>query len=480
MGIRLFFLWVVFLTNINFAFSQKAKIQFGKTDIALNEFFEITVSLEEERIKNYSAFPEIDGFVKKGTSSSTSTTIINGAVSTLQSITQRYQAAKEGNYSLKPFSMTVNNASASSNGTNIRVGPAKQGGYDPFADMWSNFMNRGNERSVEFVDVKEDAFFAVTSNKKEVFVGEGFTLTIAFYVAETNRAQMNFYDLSNQLTSILKTVKPMNAWEENFGIEEIVPEEVLVGGKKYSQYKIYQGNFYPLSAGKIDLPSAELKMIKYKVAKNPSFFGQNTQQDYKSFVSKESSVTVKDLPPHPLKGNIAVGNYRLSERLQSGQTETGKSLEYTFQIEGEGNISAITDPIIERTEKFDVYPPNVYQTIRRSGTVFGSKNYKYFVVPNEPGTHELKNYFRWIFFNTTTYRYDTLLPKAVIEAKGASVVSKMNKENELTGIYAEMSNYDNSLRSINETDWLNALASGFLMLVIAFCVYMVWAMKRSK
>jgi hypothetical protein len=470
----------VFLTNFNIAFSQKAKIQFGKTDIALNEYFEITVSVEEERVKNYGSFPEIDGFIKKGTSSSTSTSIINGNVSTVQSVTQRYQPAKEGKFPLAAFSMTVNNHTVKSNGTNIRVGPARQSNHsDPFADMWSNFMNRGEQRT-EFIDVKEDAFFAVTSNKKEVFVGEGFTFTIAFYVAETNRAQMNFYELGTQLTEILKKVKPLNVWEENFGIEEIIPEETLINGKKYSKYSIYQGNLYPLAAGILTFKPAELKMIKYKVAKNPSFFGQNTQQDFKIFTSKEQSVMVKDLPPHPLKGNLAVGHYRLSEKIQKNRAQTGNSIEYVFQIEGEGNISAISDPILEKSDELDIYPPNVFQTVRRNGTVFGAKTYKYFLVPNEPGKHLLNKHFKWIFFNTVSQKYDTLLPKTEIEATGESIVSKMNQDAEIIGFYAETDTFDNTLVEIGAFDGLKTVISAFLAIVLAFCGFLFWAILKRK
>ena len=63
-------------------------------------------------------------------------------------------------------------------------------------------------------------FFALSTDKSEVFVGEGFTLTLAFYVAETNRAGLSFYNTSEQLAEIKKTITPANCWEENFNIEK--------------------------------------------------------------------------------------------------------------------------------------------------------------------------------------------------------------------------------------------------------------------
>ena len=52
---------------------QNVKIAIGASELAVNQVFTITVTLENERLRNYSPFPEIDGFLKRGTSSSTST-----------------------------------------------------------------------------------------------------------------------------------------------------------------------------------------------------------------------------------------------------------------------------------------------------------------------------------------------------------------------------------------------------------------------
>ena len=65
-------------------------------------------------------------------------------------------------------------------------------------------------------------------------------------------------------------------------------------------------------------------MIKYKVAKNPSFFGQNRKEDFKKFYTKAKRVKVKELPPHPLKNSVAVGDYKLDERIRTKDLETGK------------------------------------------------------------------------------------------------------------------------------------------------------------
>lgn len=254
-----------------------------------------------------------------------------------------------------------------------------------------------------------------------MYVGEGLTASLSFYVADNNRAPLQFHDLGKQLGEILKELRPENCWEENFNIENINGEPIEINGKRYTQYKIYQAELYPLNSEPIQFPSVGLKMIKYKVAKNPSFFGRNRQEDFKTFYSKAKTVKVKPLPAHPLKDRVAVGDYSLNERLSGQQLETGQSFSYEFNIYGEGNISAINKPMVDGDDTFDFYDPNVTQNInRRNNKVTGSKSFSYFGIPKEPGDYELTDYFKWIFFNPKTEKYDTLTSNKVVHVTGES------------------------------------------------------------
>ena len=73
-GLGCFFI-LVLISNL---FAQDKKIEIGTTDVAVNQYFKMTLTVENERLKNYSPFPDIEGFVKRGTSSSSSTSFING------------------------------------------------------------------------------------------------------------------------------------------------------------------------------------------------------------------------------------------------------------------------------------------------------------------------------------------------------------------------------------------------------------------
>src|SRR5690606_30949714 len=163
---------------------QDVEITLGPDEVAENEAWTITVTVKNERLKDYGEFPEIEGFRKRGTSSQSSTSIINGQISSSQSVTMTYLPSGQGQYTVPPFTMTVNGRQVSSPGRTVRVRPPAQvTRSDPFrgffdCDPFAAFFGREEAR---LVDIRADAFLAMTTNKDEVFVGEGFNATLSCF-----------------------------------------------------------------------------------------------------------------------------------------------------------------------------------------------------------------------------------------------------------------------------------------------------------
>lgn len=449
-------------------FGQEVKVNYSKNSIALNEYFTITIKVADTKLRDYSGFPDISGFVKRGTSSSSSTTFTNGKMSSTQSITQNYQATKEGKFELKPFRIKINDQTLNVTGTTITVSAARQQQQRTRTDPF------GRNQPQEYIDVEAEAFLALTTDKSEVYLGEGFTTTLAFYVAETNQANMRFYDLVNQLTEIVKQIKPENTWEENFDIDNISGEPVTINGKKYNQFKIFQAVYYPLNLESIPFPSVDLKMIKYNIAKNPSFFGRNKQQDFETFSSRAKVVKVKALPPHPLKDRVAVGNYRMAESISGVELKTGQSFSYKFNILGEGNLSAVEAPIIPETGDFDFYAPNMQQDITRSnGRVKGSKSFIYYSIPNEPGQYDLGKIVQWIYFNPLKEEYDTLKSRQSVVVTGESRKNEYIMSNDMGSFYDGLEFENNELQLHDENRWMRIFANILILIILVISVLVV-------
>lgn len=472
----LYLLFLGFLPLVSFA---QIQITLGPDEIGENQAWTITITANNERLKSYDNFPDIDGFKKRGTSTQSQTSIVNGSISSSQSVIMTYVPMTQGTINVPSFKMKVNDQSISVTGKKVKVGAASQNNNnsDPFKSFFNrdpanDFFGRGE---TEFVDVKEDALLAVTTNKDEVYVGEGFTTTLSFLVADNNRAPMQFYDLGKQLADILKKLKPSNCWEENFNIENIEGESITIDGKGYTQYKIYQATFYPLNTKPVVFPSVGLDMIKFKVAKNPSFFGQNRQEDFKKFYSKPKTIRVKELPPHPLRDVVGVGDYHLDERIATNTPNTGQSVSYEFNVYGEGNISSIEKPIVKRDNNFDFYEPNVKQNINRENSrVNGAKSFSYFMIPKEPGKYKLGDYIQWVFFNPNTKKYDTLKSKQMLTVTGESQKNQSIASNDTGSFYDRIDSTDNTLRSAVKNDWTKIGINLFILLMLGGSAYLVF------
>lgn len=451
------------------------KIILGPDEIGENQAWTIHVSVQNDQLKGAVNFPDIDGFRKRGTSTQSQTSIINGRMTTEQGVIMTYTPIKQGTFTLQPFKMMVNGNSISVSGKKIKVGPPIQAqSRDPFRDLFRDpFADRN--QPTEFVDVKDDAFLAVTTSKDEVYVGEGFNATLSFFIAESNKAPLQWHDLGPQISEILKKLRPAACWEENFNIENIEGEAVTVGGKSYVRFNLYQANFYPLNAEPVTFQTVGLKMIKFKVAKNPSFFGQNRQEDFKMYYTKPKTVKVKELPPHPLRDVVAVGDYFLEEKISSTAGETGKSLGYDFIVQGEGNISAIEKPVTNKTQVFDFFDPNVRQNISRdNGHVTGSKAFNYFIIPQEPGEHKLKDYIQWVFFNPKKKVYDTLKPQVAVVISGESKKNEFIKSSEGDSFYDRIAKADNTLRSAESERMIKMGINIFLVLMLGASVWLMF------
>jgi hypothetical protein len=455
--------------------AQKVSVTLGPDAIGENQAWTITVMVENDRLKSYDNFPDIAGFRKRGQSTQSTTNIVNGQVSSSQSVIMTYLPEKQGTFNIPAFTMKVNDKTVNVPGKKVHVGPAAQ--QQQQRDPFKSFFDRGGDDfggDTEFVDIKEDAFLALTTSKDDVFVGEGFNATLSFFVSQDNRAPLQFYELGKQLADILKKIKPTNCWEENFNIENIDGETVRINGKDYTQYKVYQATYFPLNAEPINFPSVGLEMIKYKVAKNPSFFGQNRKEDFKKFFTKAKNVRVKDLPPHPMKNAVAVGDYRLDERIRTTDLQTGQSVGYAFNIFGEGNISSIERPTTKSDGKFEFYEPSVRQDINRQhNRVTGNKSFNYFMIPKEPGKYKLGDYFQWVFFNPKTASYDTLKSKLSVNVTGESKKNEAILANDGGNFYNKIASLDNHLVVASNNRWIKWALNGFILAMLGASVYLV-------
>jgi len=464
---KLYALLNIFLCFSGIALAQSsenlATIEYGSKNLTLDQPFLISVVLRDVETRPSVIFPEIKDLEKRSKSATSSVNTVDGRKVVIQTITQEYYAKKAGNYLIPEFSLTVNNAKLHSDETMVVF--AKAG------DESGNTLD-DNVAVTEVEDNSQSVFLSVQTDKKQVYIRQGFAVRISLYIAENAPVEMEFYRFNEQLQSILKAVRPVNCWEENIGVEEIIKRKVTIRGRKYAEYNMYQARLFPITTEDIVLPSVKLDMLVTES-------GGAVNVDKKlvrGFYSRPVTVVVKQLPDHPLRDQVAVGQYSLRERLSSDLVYPGESVRYMFKVEGVGNITAIPAPVIQASSSFDIYPPEVSQVIKRSyQSVVGEKTFNYFVVPRKDGEFPLSRYFHWIYFDVEKQKYDTLTSAASLEVRGDDYKLANLSLSGSSGLYDNLENLDSSRDTIDYKKILKDLTN---IVIAVLLVTMIWVFRK--
>ncbi|AUD02402.1 BatD family protein [Spirosoma pollinicola] len=381
-----------------------ASIELGSTTFSIERPFTISLLIPNSETRATVAFPDIPGFIKKGTSTSVTPVESGDKTVTNQVITQNYQAQAAGRFRLLPFTILVNGEPVHSDGAILIVQPSAVASAPGSVTL----------NTIEVVPAGA-AFLSLRTSKSTIYMGEGVALTLSFIVADNYPYELNFQALDKQLQRIVKKIRPVNSWEENVPINDLKPIPVRINKKKFREYRIFQSVFFPLSSQPLRLPAVALQLGRRPVIGPPA-----SQPETVLFTSKPLSIAVKPLPSHPSGGQVSVGAFRLEEGLERQHIVAGKSVRYTFSIIGTGNVATLPAPTVpgERAE-IDVFPPEERHTIAHGGDeITGHKTFTYFIVPHQNGTVSLANYFQWIYFDPKTARFDTLRPRMELYVGG--------------------------------------------------------------
>jgi len=106
--------------------------------------------------------------------------------------------------------------------------------------------------------------------------------------------------------------------------------------------------------------------------------------------------------------------------------------------------------------------------------VTGTKSFRYYGLPNEPGDYDLGNYFSWIFFNPEKESYDTLTSNIIIRAIGESKKNQTIMANDLGEFYNKIEFEDNSLRDLNVLANMKIYANIIVLLMLFSAVVVIF------
>ncbi len=478
-NILIFFSFLLSLET-NAQQSNDVSLIIGEKNITLEDPFIVTVVIKF--VGDVSAtpdcrFPEIPNFSKRAISKSTSRSFVGGQPLTTCTITENYSPKKEGNFKVAPIKVSVNGVDLKSEAFTVKVSknivPDKKEIPNPDASStdkpakkdedFTDFIEGNN---TQFIDAKEDAFLSLTTSKSNPYVGEGFTVTFAFYVAENNTAEIQFNHNDVQIPEITKRIKPENCWEENFKITETQQSQVTINGKKYTQFKFYEATFYPLNNKPTNFPSVTLKLLKFSPEKSGG-----KKSGTVAFSTRPFTVKAKELPPHPLKNEVSVGQFAFKENVNKYKISTGKSVQYHLQILGDGyNIKL---PEMKNDTIFDFFPPEIDDSQDpRNDKIITTKSFIYQIIPKRAGNFALEKYFQWIYFNTQKEQYDTLKSKVVLGVEGETITTS-DVPSAVTSVYEGVEKMDSSEEASNFVKLLKDEANILIVIMLIGMIYVL-------
>jgi BatD DUF11 like domain len=459
----------------------------GDKNITLEDPFIVTVVVKfvGDAPAPECTFPDLPNFTKRAITKQTGRSMLSGQLIVTCTITQNYAPKREGNIKVPPFFVMMNGIEFKSEGFIVKVGkvilPDKK---DPnnqdtplFKDSpdkkedFTDFIEGKKEEELQNIDIKEDAFLSLSSSKSNPYVGEGFTITLAFYVAKNNAAEIEFEHNDVQIPVITKQIKPENCWEESFGIAEAKVSEVTIKGKNYTQYKFYQATFYPLNNKAIVFPSVNFRLLKFTPDKNGK---KNTS--FISFTTRPFTVKAKELPPHPLKNEVSVGQFSWRESLDKYKVSTGKSVQYKLQISGDGYNVKLNQ--IKNDSVFDFFTPKIdVRPEPQNGKIITTNSFTFQIIPKRAGNFVLDKYFQWIYFNTQTARYDTLKSNVVLGVTGQTIQTA-DTPTAGASVYDGLENMDSSEEQSNITKLLKDEANILIVIMLIGMIYILLPNKK--
>lgn len=382
---RYFLIALLFLLSVGFVHAANFTASVSTNTVTVGQRFQLSFTLDD----NGSNFkePNLSDFnILGGPSQSTSMSIINGRRSQELTFTYILQAKREGSFTIKPATITVDGSIISSNSVTINVLPESEAQKEA---------RRESQRAAQTLEqqamkvIHDNIFIRVSLSKQTVYQGEQVVATYKLY--RHPELRIADYKVTN-LPSF-----------EGFWAQQIeTPNQndwEVIDGTRYSVITLRKVVLYPQKTGNLQIEpfeysiTARLRVEDNSNRRDPfgSFFNRGNFKDFTTKVSSPAK-QVKVIPfpsdaPESFAG--AVGSLSMEAWFDNTVTATGQPISLKIKISGNGNLKLI-DPIdIDLPPGFEMFDPKTADntSVTTSG-VSGSITFEYIMIPANAGNYK--------------------------------------------------------------------------------------------
>jgi len=348
--------------------------------------------------------PDLGAFAQYlGSSTQSSVQMVNGRTNVSLTIQYRFQALREGTFEIPAFSVTAAGQTRRTEPLRVTVTatpPPQPGARAP-----------GGATSGDLVG-SDDLFITGEATKSRVRDGEPLVVEYRLWT----RIDVTSFNFT-------RVPEPQGFW-----VEDVTPEgqpqieQLTRNGQQYTTAVIRRIALVPTGAGERTLEPLGLE-VQVRIRRNDpfrdpfgDFFGGSSLFNSvvpTAVLSNPVTIAVDPLPPgRPQPFSGVVGSLSLTATIDRDSVATNEAVTLTVTARGEGNIGAIPDPTLGLPSDFEVFPPEVSQSVRPFGPgLSGEKSFAYVLIPRAPGRREIPAItMGWFDDDAGAYRTATTRP----------------------------------------------------------------------
>ncbi|MBR1720597.1 MAG: protein BatD [Phocaeicola sp.] len=404
--VLLFFITIIITLN-SWADGNRTFTTMAPDVVVNGDQFRLTFTVNTQKVKEFRA-PNITDFdVLMGPTRSTqsSTQIINGKVSSSQSVTFTYilMANKEGTFTIPGASILADGESLTSNSVTIKVLPPDKGssGNGGQAAAASSAAAGGKISS-------SDLFITATASKTNVYEQEAVLLTYKVYtLVDLRSLRGDMPDMKDFHTQEIDLPR-----QKQFTLEHY-------HGRNYNTTVWSQYVLFPQRSGKLEVPSItfEGEVAQHIESIDPfdAFFNGTSALSTvrKNIVTPKVVINVKELPDgKPANFSGGVGSFTMSSSISGQNVKTNDAVTIKLVVSGTGNMKLMDVPEVKFPQDFEVYDPkndNKFNLTREG--LSGSKVIEYLAIPRHAGDFTIPP-VEFSYFDVKANAYKTLKSEA--------------------------------------------------------------------
>ncbi len=350
----------------------RARATLSPSTVFLNQQFVLNVEVGGAgRMDGEPSLPDVGNFARYlGRSSSTNMQIINGVTTASVTIQYRFQAISEGTFEigaveveaqgqvLRTLPVTLTVVAAANPGG--RSGAGAQSGVGP-----------------------DDLFMVAEVSQTSVYQNQPIEVSYRLFTRVSVSAY-NVVDVGEN---------------EGFWVEDVPSppnpqvEQRVLDGQQYTTAVVRRVVLFPVGPGtKTVEPLSVEASVRVQRRRRSIFDDVFGSQEPVVISSEPVEVEVLPLPVagRPQSFTGLVGRLDVSASLDRSTVETNDAVTLEVTVEGEGNMQGLAAPVLDLGPDFEVFPPEVTQSIDRSGArISGVKTYQYVLIPRSPGVRTI-------------------------------------------------------------------------------------------